>query len=464
MNLPTLKTPIIPYKATFAKVKAPRELDREAICIFVATGFFLDTDTYFKDEKVLKAASQNTLDEEGFLIESKPWFQWHYSPRDISFETALEEFTVLFEKIMLEQLQDTKVILPLSGGLDSRTQAVALAKLKNPVTGYSYSYKGGFSESGIGKKIASTCNFNFEEFTIAPGYLWPKISELAAINQCYSEFTHPRQMAVLEKLKKMEGTFSLGHWGDVLFDRGAPAGTTEADLLAISIKKIVKKGGMELATALWEEWNLDGTFQDYLRDRVAVLLDAIKIENPSAKLRAFKSLYWAPRWTSVNLSIFEAAHPITLPYYDDRMCQFICTVPEEYLADRKLQIAYIKQQNPALAKITWQEHKPYNLYSFHKNKTPNNLPYRIGNKLKRELKNTMGKPYIQRNWELQFLGIENDEKLQEQLFSENLHPFISKQLLAKFYNNFKNVDGVNYSHPLSMLLTLTVWKKNLGNE
>ncbi|SRX75621.1 asparagine synthase-related protein [Aequorivita antarctica] len=461
--MPTVKTPIIPSHQKFAKAQAPHELDKKAICIFTATGFFLDTDTYWKDKKALPAASENILDDSGFLIESKPWFQWHYSPRDISFERALEEFTTLFEQIISEQLKDSKVILPLSGGLDSRTQAVALAKLKTPVTAYSYSFKGGFSESGIGKKIAKTCGFDFKEFTIESGYLWPKLEELASINHCYSDFTHPRQMAVIEELKSMEGTFSLGHWGDVLFDRGAAEGATEEDLLEISIKKIVKKGGMELAIALWQEWELAGDFESYLRDRIVNLLNRIDIENPSAKLRAFKSLYWAPRWTSVNLSVFEAAHPISLPYYDDRMCEFICTVPEEYLADRKLQIAYIKQQNPALAKITWQDHRPYNLYTFEKNISPNNLPYRIGNKLKRELKNKLGKPYIQRNWELQFLGMENDEKLQQWLFSENLHPFISKPLLAKFYNNFKTGDEVNYSHPLSMLLTLAVWKKKYND-
>ncbi len=458
--MPTIKTPIIPTHQQFVKVDLPYELDKKAICIFTATGFYLDTDTYWKNKKVLPVASENTLDDNGVLIESKPWFQWHYSPRNISFETALEEFTSLFEQIISEQHKDSNVILPLSGGLDSRTQAVALAKLKKPVTAYSYSFKGGFSESGIGRKIAKVCGFDFKEFTIESGYLWPKLEELASINQCYSDFTHPRQMAVLEEFKKMEGTFSLGHWGDVLFDRGAPEGAREEDLLDIIIKKIVKKGGMELATALWQEWALVGDFESYLRERITALLNKIEIGNPSAKLRAFKSLYWAPRWTSVNLSVFEAAHPISLPYYDDRMCEFICTVPEEYLADRKLQIAYIKQQNPALAKITWQDHKPFNLYTFEKNTSPNNLPYRIGNKLKRELKNKIGKPYIQRNWELQFLGMENDEKLQEQLFSQNLHPFISKPLMARFYNSFKNGDTVKYSHPLSMLLTLAVWKKN----
>ncbi len=458
--MPTIKTPIIPTHQQFAKANARHEMDKKAICIFTATGFFLDTDTYWKDKKVLPAASENTIDDNGFLIESKPWFQWHYSPRNISFDTALEEFTSLFEKITTEQLQGKKIILPLSGGLDSRTQAVALAKMKNPVTAYSYSFKGGFSESEIGKKIANVCGFDFKEYTIESGYLWPKLEELASINQCYSDFTHPRQMAIIEELRNMEGVFSLGHWGDVLFDRGTPEGTTEEQLLEMLLKKIVKKGGMELANALWQEWDLDGDFESYLRERITALLNSIAIENPSAKLRAFKSLYWAPRWTSVNLSIFEAAHPINLPYYDDRMCEFICTVPEEYLADRKLQIAYIKQQNPDLAKITWQNHRPYNLYTFEKNISPNNLPYRIGNKLKRELKNKIGKPYIQRNWELQFLGMENDEKLQHWLFSENLHPFISKPLLAKFYNNFKTVDAVKYSHPLSMLLTLATWNKS----
>lgn len=455
--MPTIKTPIIPTRQQFVKVKAPHEIDKRAICIFAATGFFLGSDTYWQDLKVLPPGTTNTIDDAGFWIESIPWFQWHYNPRNIGFDKALEEFTELFEKICAEQAEDKPVILPLSGGLDSRTQAVAFSKLKNPVTAYSYSFKNGFSESGIARKMAEVCDFDFQEFTIEAGYLWPKLEELSNLNQCYSEFTHPRQMAVLEELKQMQGVFSLGHWGDVLFDRGAAEGTKETEVLSLLYKKVIKKGGLELATALWQEWDLEGSFEEYLKQRMEAILATIKIDNVSAKVRAFKSLSWAPRWTSVNLSIFEAAHPISLPYYDDRMCEFICTVPEEFLADRKIQLAYIKQQNPSLAKITWEAERPFNLYNFQNNKTPYNLPYRIANKLKRTIKEKMGNPYIQRNWELQFLGIENDEKLQERLFSEKLHPFISKPLIAQCYNNFKTVDAVKYSHPLSMLLTLAVW-------
>lgn len=460
----TITTPIIPQRPTFAKVRAPHELHKEAICVFVATGFFLDTDTYFKDRMVLPPASECVLDAEGFFVKSTPWFTWHHTPRPISFETALEEFTSLFEGIVSEQVGNRKVILPLSGGLDSRTQAVALSNLGIDTHSYSYDFTGGFKETAIAKKVARRCGFDFSEFHIPEGYLWDCIEELAEINQCQSEFTHARQMAFIAAYEGMGDVFSLGHWGDVLFDAPTTEQLSAVATVDYLLKKITKKGGVELAEALWEEWGLDGTFEHYLRERVAALLEKIPIEHTGAKLRAFKSLYWAPRWTASNLAVFEEKHPITLPYFDDRMCAFICTIPEEFLVGRKLQIAYINQQNPALGKIMWQDHRPYNLFNYTKNKPPANLPYRMKGKIARTVQRAMGKPYVQRNWELQFLGMENDAHLQEYLFGTNLHPFLPKPLLAKFYNHFKNVAPVTYAHPLSMLLTLSVWYTTQRNR
>ena len=46
---------------------------------------------------------------------------------------------------------DQPVILPLSGGLDSRSQAMVLQGLDNPVHAYSYSFSGGYPEHKIAK-------------------------------------------------------------------------------------------------------------------------------------------------------------------------------------------------------------------------------------------------------------------------------------------------------------------------
>ena len=457
-----LKTSIIPIRPTFAKVNANHELHLEAICVFAAIGFFLDQDTYWKDRTVLRAATQNTLDANGVLIDSKPWFKWHYTPREISFKQTLDEFTNLFETIIEEQTKNKTVILPLSGGLDSRTQAAALKHLNAKVNAYSYEFQNGYPETKIARQIARACNFNFSPYTINKGYLWNVIDELAELNQCYSDFTSPRQMAAYDEFKDMGDVFSLGHWGDVLFDdMNVDDDLSFEEQVQIVIKKLLKKGGLELAEALWESWELNGSFIDYFYERIHQLLKKIVIPNSAnAQIRAFKSLYWAPRWTSVNLAIFKSQRPISLPYYEDRMCQFICTVPEAYLKNRQLQIAYIKKRAPALAKITWQDQRPYNLNNFHLNRLPYNLPYKINNKLVRILKKTIGgASYIQRNWELQFLGGDNSKLLHDNLLNSGSDVIIPKNLIETYFNRFTNKNALQNAHAINMLLVLAKFKE-----
>lgn len=458
-NISKIKTGIIPVQQTFVGKK--ESLHKEAICIFVATGFFLDQDTYYKEQKVLRPACHyeiNTAKQEVFS--ETPYFKWHYSPIERPFNEIVNEFTELFELIIKEQVADRKVILPLSGGLDSRTQAVALKYLNIPVNTYSYMFQDGHNETYYGKQIASICDFPFQAMTVPKNYLWKSVDELAGITSCYSEFTHSRQMAFINQYDAFGDVFSLGHWGDVLFDDM----NVEDDLsfenqVSLLVNKIVKKGGLELAESLWQDWQLKGSFINYLKMRISDLLKEINIkQSANAQIRAFKSLYWAPRWTSINLSIFEHKRPITLPYYDNRMCEFICSIPEKYLSGRQIQIAYIKKRSPAVAKLTWQAQRPFNLYTNKYNRSPYNLPYRIYNKLSRL---TSNKKYIQRNWELQFLGNENEMQLENRLFNTpEFASIVSKEVTRKFYNLFKNRDQVFYSHSVSMLLTLSLFSTN----
>ncbi len=423
-------------------------LDYKAICCFAATGFFLDKDTYFVGQKT---------------VNTKP-FQWFYAPRDIALSQAVDEFAELLEKITKEQLGDRKVILPLSGGLDSRSQAAALIGRSNVFT-YSYQFAHSFHEARYGRAIAKQMGWPFKGYTIPEGYLWNTIETLADWNKCYTEFTAPRQMAITKEFPGMGEVFYLGHWGDVLFDdMGVSDDMPFDNQVDAVLKKIVKKSGWELAEALWTGWHIEGTFKEYFTERVRTLLRAIDIDNANACIRAFKSMYWLPRWTMVNLCIFEHYHPVALPYCEERMWHFVCTVPEAYLSGRQIQIEYIKRKAPELARIPWQTYTPCNLYNYKEYSTFPVQMRVLKDKVVRRLDEwKSGQKCVERNWELQFLGEDNEYQLSKNLFSQgNMSDVIPPKLVHSLYNAFIEGDynqKIHYAHSVSILLTLSLFIK-----
>ncbi|MDY0090811.1 MAG: asparagine synthetase B family protein, partial [Flavobacteriaceae bacterium] len=361
------------------------------------------------------------------------------------------------ESIIQEQAQNQKVILPLSGGLDSRTQSAAIHQLKKNEYSYSYELRNGHPETSYSKKIAEVCQFPFKKMVIPENYLWNHIEEAAQLNGCYSEFTHPRQIAVMSEWQNMGDVFSLGHWGDVLFDdMRVPENLPFQEQVDMLYKKVLKKNGMYLAELLWKGWQIEGNFGDYLRDRIETLLRKIDIpHSANAQIRAFKSLYWATRWTAVNLIYFEKIKPITLPYFDNRMCEFVCRIPEEHLAGRQIQIEYLKMRNPNLAKITWEDKRPFDLYNYHLNKFPYNFPFRVYQKIKNEV---FTRKVVRNNYENQFLGKENDLNLKHWLFENpDFANFVGKNITKEVYHKFTQENHLMYSHTISTLLTLSLF-------
>ena len=93
------------------------ELDFNSIAEWIACGFFLGNNDFTK----LKFGSNNDY---------KPKSKWFYNPRNITFKQACDEFSNIFESIILNKVKNNNIVLPLSGGLDSRTLAASLLKKK----------------------------------------------------------------------------------------------------------------------------------------------------------------------------------------------------------------------------------------------------------------------------------------------------------------------------------------------
>jgi hypothetical protein len=456
----TYKSNIIPEEQVRTGPKD--ELDFPSICVFMALGYFLGDKTFYKSHKQHLPASITETDEDGRVLSSTPYFKWHYSPRNIGFEQALDEFTHIFNSIVSEQGEQGYTI-PISGGLDSRTLVASCASLGKKYRGYSYAFDGGHDETKYGRQMSEVLGFPYDAFSVKRHQLWSYIDQLAVRNECYSEFTHARQYAFHNTLSSIGGTYLLGHGGDLYFDgMGVPSDMKGDELFRELWGRIVKKSGFELADAMWCHWGLTGNFRDHLEQELRKCLDSIDIEDGNAKLRAYKSLFYVPRWTCVNLQIFKDFGPVVIPYFDDRICQFICTVPEHILKGRKIQIEYLKRHQPKVAAVPWQSHYPFNVNNYKLDRFPLNLPYRAYHKLKRI---ATGKEPITRNWELQFQGADNEREMERSLLeTSRLHDLIPQHIIEHHFRKFRDVDALGYYPSVTILLTLSKFFTKLDTQ
>ena len=441
------------------------ELDGKALTVFCALGFMLDDQTFYKNIKTCRPATKYKLNN-NTILSSEQYWKWNYNPIDRKFSDILDEFTILLENIIKSKTKNKSILLPISGGLDSRTLFVPVKERKD-LTLSSYEFENGFHESDTSIKLSNQYKIPLYVKTIPKGYLWNKLDQIHKLNNCFTDFTHPRQVAAINDWIGLGDSVLLGHWGDVLFDKQADSKNISYNEQVIQLKKkIIKPGGIELANDLWKNWGLMGTFESYLDNRLDKLYKKIKIDCPSARIRAFKSLYWAPRWTSINLSMFKTLGELVIPYYDDEMCKFICTVPERYLVGRKIQIEYIKKNCPEVARLPWQKYYPLNLYQYQRFNHSHYYIIRAVRKAKRILQQYFSKSpdLIIRNWELQFLGEQNFIELKKNLLERNkFNKLIPQTIIRKYLDKFQT-DPVQYAHPLSMLLTLAVFSDKHYSE
>lgn len=433
-------------------MKNTKNLSYRSIAKWISTGFFLGNSNFFKNNIVLKKNDKN-------------YREWYRNKKNISFQDAVDNFKTIFETRINKNVNGKKIILPLSGGLDSRTIATALRHNKD-VVAISYEFEGGLKETNYAEKISNVYGWEFHKYVIKKGYLWDNLSELANITNCETEFTHPRQMAVINKISNFGEVIISGQWGDVLFDSfGMKSNASIDDQIKKIMSIIIKPGGFEAAEELWKIWGLEKDFTTVMYDNIKRLLKEININEPNSRIRAFKSLYWAPRWSDNNLKVFSTKNKVYIPYYEEKILNLISELPENFLVNRNIQINYIKNNSYDLAMIPWQQYD-LNLYQY---KKFNSLyfPRRVYRYSKRIFKEQILKrnKIIQRNWELQFIGKKNEARLKEWLFeTDELKNIIPIEVIKKYYTKFKRVDPVKYSHPISMFLTLAVWSKNFWKK
>lgn len=449
---------------TLAHNHSSQNLDWHALSGFFTYGFFSADCTYFTDTKVLLPASVYTFDAEGRLLDHYRHWNWHHT---VDESRSYDQTIARYDDLLRHAVTRTAVgspLLPLSGGLDSRSLAYCLPP--TPQTrSYAYGYTPDSVETRLAGQIARTRSLTFTAHTIGP-YLFERLLEITRMLHGSQDLTLARQMSINGWMHEQADAVLSGLWGDVWCDQMGLANYPTIDelptgvTLAIHVhNKTIKNGHRWLIEHLVIP-NFDRV--SLATDVDALLLAATEagmkqfagIADPDFQVKAYKTTYWAFRWSNASLRGFDAGAVARVPYYDIDLIDFFCTVPTRFVQNRRLQIDHLKRYAPDLARIGWQAAEA-NLYLAPVGRWIS-LPRRAFKKAKCAV---TGAPPIQRNWEVQFLSAGQREHLERWLLTPDLPllRYVShtevKHLLDSFYLQPDAATG----YTVSMLLTFSAW-------
>lgn len=441
-------------------------LDWQALGHFFRLGFFTGGSTYWQGLSLVRPATHLVLDAHGRVLSEEQTWQWHHDPQTaLTYDQAVVEFHDLFEQVLREQAQGKRLALPISGGLDSRCTVAVLGEREMDTSQnlypFSYGYEQASQELKIASRVARSRGLALQKWTIPP-YLFDQLDRVTASVEGFQDITQCRQAGVVDALGQNADYVLAAHWGDVwLDDMGFLDGddSLPQDTLASKMaQKFTKKGSADLLKLFAHQLPTDAesSLVEQIGEDLKTLSD---IEEVDFKVKAWKTQEWSHRWTLASLKMYQAGLFPVLPFYDQRLVDFFCRVPSQYVAGRRLQIDYLKRYAPDLAKITWQKFDA-NLYNYQHFNTWL-LPKRALKKAWRLLTN---QKVIQRNWEVQFLNPQGRAGLQRWLLQDGLklHDLLRVADVRALLEDLYREPTAGRGYAVSMLLTFSAWLEHYG--
>ena len=108
---------ISPSVVKLLELGVPRDLDLDALCVFLHIGFFLRDETPFRAIRALPPAARVEWTRSSVSISGEPIF---VRPQEIDRDDAVDAYIELFRQAIRRRQSHGRTVVPLSGGRDSR--------------------------------------------------------------------------------------------------------------------------------------------------------------------------------------------------------------------------------------------------------------------------------------------------------------------------------------------------------
>ncbi len=378
-----------------------QELDWEAITGFCAFGYYPADRTMYRGVHILRPATWTKLNETGKVISASRYWSWTHDPQGHrSDDDLVDEFHDVWTRTLDAQCQGRRVVVPVSGGLDSRTVLAAIDPAETPLQTYSYGYSPRSRELAVARRVGKARGIGLREFVVPP-YLFDRIDQVQGASEGFQALCFTRQAGIAEHLPAMGDRVVGGHLGDLWFDRaGVASDLTSSALVDAALPKLVRRGSDWLLQHVCASHLGGADPLDVVRGFVEEDLARIpELGDSDLTLKIYKVEQWVFRWTVASMRAYQLGAPNLLPFCGNDVVDFFLRVPSDRIPGRRLQVAYLVRHHPDLARVTWDHTGlPLNPTRL---RTAAGFAERVARKAGRALRPSAR---LQRNWEVQYLA------------------------------------------------------------
>jgi len=342
-------------------VGSQEAVDSASLVEFSAAGYVTGPYTLYSQLRGLQAGELLGWRAQGASLETRRYhrFVCRYDATESADALAAE-----FDQIMLgvfrnllEEIDGRQVVVPLSGGLDSRLIVSMLKRCGyDNVLCYSYG-KPGNRESTVSRQIAEQLGYPwfFSEYTASR---WRRELRSERMGQFWDatwnavSYPHIEDFPALHDLRSHAGfaeevVFFPGHTGDFisgghLWTVFTPTYRFEPGLLARSLR--------DKHYALWGDALRDGEVQATLRQRMDQTLDWLTITTEADVAAGYEFWEWQERQAKYIINAVRSydffGHDWRIPLWDRRVMAFWERVPLHWKLDKYLYKLSLSQHDP----------------------------------------------------------------------------------------------------------------------
>lgn len=360
--------------AYWVKDKArEEELDEVSKNEFLLTGYVTGGDTLYKNVKQIQPGEIIIIDfDEGGSVRVNSSRYYNFIHDNYLENLTREQLTSLHEQALCKAVgrlinyaRGRAIVIPLSGGYDSRLVATMLKKMnyENVIT-FTYGRINN-SEYLVSREVAARLKYKwiFIPYDNDKAYEWYNSEERKDFNvygDNLSTILPDREWPAVLELKKQnlipgDSVFVPGHSGDFISGGHIPEALFQAEA---SKEKLVS----EILKKHYIMWNWEGVKEEWTRKFSEKILDCVEIK-PHQKSYNAANLYEKWNWQEnqikrmVNsIKIYDFfGYDFWLPLWDYEYMNFWCCVPLKYRINKNLYDEYVVNLYSKTAQISIKE-------------------------------------------------------------------------------------------------------------